>query len=73
MTIFGKVAGRWTDLSWDIREEMIDPSSSSLKSAWTTSVLVSTKSMIEAGSKGVGRGWGVGESGEEEGDKRRIG
>ena len=45
-----------TDLSWDIREEIIEPSSSSLKSAQGSLVLVSTKSMIEAGSKRRGGG-----------------
>ena len=47
-----------TDLSWDIREEIIDPSSSSLKSIRGTSVCVSTTSIIEAGSGGRGEGGG---------------
>jgi hypothetical protein len=51
-------AGGATDLSWDIREEIIDPSFSSLKSARSISVLVSTRSMIGGGSSGRGEGRG---------------
>jgi hypothetical protein len=54
-----------TDLSWAIRDEIIDPSFSSLKSAQGISVLVPTKSIIEAGSSG--RGGGGGEGGEGDG------
>jgi len=58
-----------TDLSWAIREEIIDPSFSSLKSVQGISVLVPTKSIIEAGSSGRGRG--EGREGTREMDRRK--
>lgn len=42
--------GNAADLNWAIREEIMEPSSSSLKPAQGISVLVFTRSITEAGS-----------------------
>ena len=51
----GVTAGNVADLNWDIREEIIEPSFSSLKSVQGIPILVSTASIIEGESWGETR------------------